>query len=476
VSRRQGDKETRGQGAGRFSPLVLLVLLIVTACTSPAPTGIPTRVLSPDPTSPPITCASLDVAWATADWQAVLEILDQLETANLTCGENSLAPKRYAAYINHGVALEDAGQLEAAIEQYQAALNVDSRGHEALNALSRLKALPTPTPPTCNPSYLAPYVPSSTSLGAFISIEGDRLVTDDQTFIVRGVNYYPRHAPWDRFLTKGDLSEIAKELDLIASAGFNTLRIFLWYDPLFICTPEEAVPNTAAFTRLDTLIALARKRGLYLIVTLNDLPDLFLRPLYTDWARYDAQTTFIVRRYRDEPAILAWDLRNEGDLDYGANTGEKGNFEQETVLAWLRHAAALVRANDEYHLLTAGWWGDAAETAEIVDVLSFHHWGGAPDLVSRIETLRATSAQPILVEEVGCPSWGSDGETSQAQMLGEAIEAAEGNGVAGWLVWTAFDFAPADGSAVSPEHCFGLWRLDLTAKPALGVLPVEAVH
>jgi endo-1,4-beta-mannosidase len=293
-----------------------------------------------------------------------------------------------------------------------------------------------------------------------------------KNFFIRGVNYYPRHAPWERFLIEGKLDEIAKELDLIADARLNTLRIFLWYEPLFTCTPEEAEPNPEIFAKLDTLISLASERNLHLIVTLNDLPDLHFRPLYTDWAHYDAQTAFIVNRYRDEPAILAWDLRNEADLDYGARDGS-GQFERESVLAWLVHTAEIVRAKDVNHLITAGWWGDAAETAAAVDILSFHHWTDAAEMESRIDALREQSSKPILVEEVGYPSWGEGGETFQAETLGQVIDVAQQSQVAGWLIWTAFDFAPTSVQPGSPEYHFGLWRTNLTPKPALDILKAK---
>ena len=84
--------------------------------------------------------------------------------------------------------------------------------------------------------------------------------------------------------------------------------------------------------------------------------------------------------------------------------------------------------------------------------------------------MRENTAKPVLIEEVGYPSWGEGGETSQAEALGQVIDAVEESQVAGWLIWTAFDFAPADGQPDSPEHHFGLWRTDLTPKPALDAL------
>jgi endo-1,4-beta-mannosidase len=292
-----------------------------------------------------------------------------------------------------------------------------------------------------------------------------------QPFTVRGVNYYPRHAPWQRFLPEGDLTEMAAELDLITAAGFNTLRIFLWYDALFTCAPEQAQPNPAAFAKLDAFFSLARARQLRLIVTLHDLPDLYFRPLYTDWPRYDAQTTFIVTRYRAEPAILAWDLRNEGDLDY--SSAEAPRFERRVVLTWLAHAAEVVRAGDNQHLLTAGWWGSGTEIAPWVDIISFHHWTTAGRLDERLAEMTQLTRQPLLLEEVGYAAQTPTQQEVQAARLKDVLQLAETRSLAGWLIWTAFDFEPQPGEPFNHEHFFGLWQTDLKPKPALGVLPMS---
>ncbi len=105
-------------------------------------------------------------------------------------------------------------------------------------------------------------------------VEGDQLHLNGQLFKVKGVNYYPRHAPWHRFIEAADMSEVATELDLIKQAGFNTIRIFLRYEPLFTCQPEDAILNEANFAKVDKLFKLARERDLRMIVTLNDLPCL----------------------------------------------------------------------------------------------------------------------------------------------------------------------------------------------------------
>lgn len=463
----------------RFISLpISLLLLTLTACL-PQSNWPPVDRISTTPTAVshtpqaqrPVTCADLDAPWAANDWATVIDVLQRLEEAQAECGAEPLATKLYAAHFNYANALEDAGRSAEAITQYQAALSINRRGREVLTALARLKALPTLPAPPCHPATVAPY---TTHSGDFVTVKESGFALKGQPFYLRGFNYYPRHAPWEAFLTDANLTEVAQELDLIAQAGFNTLRITVWYDPLFTCAPEDAIPNAAGFTKLDALIDLARKRELKLIVTLNDLPDFYYRPLYTDYARYDAQTAFIVNRYHDEPAILAWDLRNEPDLDYGAD-GRQAVATSEAVTTWLTHVANIVRNNDQRHLITIGWWGDATTANEIVDFLSFHHWTDATQLTQRIRTLQTTSNKPIVLEEVGYPAWDQNGEAQQAQSLREVLGAAEDNGVAGWLIWTAFDFVPAPGQAPSPEYSFGLWRIDFTPKPALSVLPPPAL-
>jgi cellulase (glycosyl hydrolase family 5) len=422
------------------------------------------------------SCDGLGAAWNAADWPTSLSILDALDGQVATCGADSLRAKRYAAHFNWGAALEQAGQYAEAVVQYRAAYDSFGGGRAALDALVRFNALPVAPIPACEPdaqAALPPYLPTVTKAVGFVTVSGNRLAVSARPYSTRGVNYYPRRTPWERFLTESDMREVAHELDLIASAGFNTLRTFVRFASLFTCAPEYAIPKADAFARLDAFIHLAAARGLRLILTLNDQPDLYFRPLYTDWQRTDAQTRFIVNRYRDEPVILAWDLRNEGDIDYGAQTYVPARFTREQVLGWLAHSAQVVRAADRRHLLTAGWWGDPVETSAIVDVVSFHHWWGAAELQMRMAWLQWRVKRPVLLEEVGYASVGLGGETWQRRSLQDVLGVAEGSGIAGWLVWAAFDFSPLTVQPWNAEQHFGLWRYDLTAKPALNGLPLK---
>jgi len=459
--------------------LLLAFMLMLAACTATItplpPEAIPTPAATPNSAAGQLaaaTCADIDAYWG-HDWPRLLAALERLIQNGQRCGDEPLLSKKYAAHFIFGDSLEKQGRPAAAIEQYRAALNIDPQRQEALNALFRLKSLPRPTPPVClSTPTPSPHPAPAATLAAtsVITVSGQQLSLDGQPFVIKGVNYYPRQAPWQKFLTAADPAQMAPELDVIRQAGFNTLRVFVWYQPLFTCQPENTIPNPAAFERLDQLFALAEARQLKLIVSLNDLADVTFRPLYTDWAHYDAQTAYIVRRYHHRPGLLAWDVRNDGNHDYGPDA----RFSEAEVMAWLSHITRLIRAEDPAHPLTAGWSGDAATTAPLVDFLSIQAWGDdTGQLPARLAELRRASPKPIVLLAAGSPSVGEgQNEATQAKQLAGAIAAARQAGVAGWVVWTAFDFEPAPGQAATADHSFGLWRLDLSPKPALKTLPL----
>ncbi len=413
-----------------------------------------------------VTCADLDVAWGNGDWEVTLDILAELKTAVSHCGSTLIAEKQYAAYINYGIALENNGEVEKAIAQFQSAYQTNVQGAEAIAGLTRLNAKPLNN---CEQTeLLSAYQPVKTN-NNFLEVREGKLFRNDEVFQIQGVNYYPRFAPWSYFWAESNLTDIEEEFQIISANGFNTVRMFLHHDYFFTCTPDKNTPVAEAFNKLDTIIQLAAKYDLGIILTLNDLPDLTFHPLYTNVLSI-TQTEFIVQRYQDEPTILAWDLRNEGDIDYGAHPSLAGHFTREIVLSWLAEQVNIVRQNDPNHLITAGWWGDPSETAEYVDFVSFHHWGNADELAQRLAIYKTQTDKPILVEEVGYPAQGSEGEAYQSSAFLPVLDVVANENLAGWLAWTAFDFAPYDDPFANQEKYFGLWQYDLTPKPIIDSL------
>lgn len=316
-----------------------------------------------------------------------------------------------------------------------------------------------------------------TNMPGWVKVEDNYFVIDGVVFSPHGVNYYPSRSPWKRFLTETNISQMEQELDLIASVGFNTLRIYLWNDALFQCPGSGAVPNPGAFQILDAVVQRAAVRGLRVIMTLNDMPDLEHYPLYSNPRHIQAQTTFIISRYANEPAIMAWDLRNAGDIDYGIENNMQGQFTNSQVLNWLAQTEALVRSLDSRHLITAGWAFDSAATVPYVDFVSFAHWSEDVDtLRGRLITLTNVTGKPIVLTSFGYSTFELS-EEEQRDLIERAITIVEDYDAAGWVLWTAFDFPldatctpPACPSEDSREHHFGLWRWDFSPKPALDII------
>lgn len=420
----------------------------------------------------PEVCGALNTAWD-KDWIKVIAALNVLIEREVACDSRAPTDLLYPAHYNYGVRLQRSGDRDGAILQFRRALAIQPTGKEAATALRDLNALTPPPPKRCDTgkveaakNAMPDYTPQMT--GSFVRLENGQFNLNGVPFVVRGVNYYPSNAPWRRFLTASDLGAVARELDLIADLGLNTIRVFLWYEALFDCEGDGAVPHPEAFARLDGVIRLAAARNLRVLMTLNDLPDLLVRPLYSYPEISNAQTRYILNRYKDEAAILAWDVRNEGDIDY-----IRGYARSKDVLAWLRQIVPIVRETAPNHLITAGWNEGSQVTADVVDFISFHHWRTPENMQARIATMRAATSKPILLQEVGYPARQiyPDSTASAAARLSAALDVAESQKLLGWLVWTAFDYPtsatcipPACPSADNAEHHFGLWTVDYQRK------------
>lgn len=448
------------------------------ACTPASPpdrsglraaTAVPTL----DMNNAATLCSAVDQYWA-RDWSLTIRALEGLEALGAGCDENfDLDSRLYLAYLGYGTALEQRGRNDEAAAAYQVALTYNPLGGEAAARLQRLNVFTPVPPPRCVQNQVdtalaaLPEYPPGT--GTYVQLSDAQLTLGGALFTIYGVNYYPRDFPFDRFLTLDmDIDALAAEMELLRSAGINTLRIFLRYDRLFTCIGNGAVPLPENFARLDALIQTAARQNMKLILVLNHMPDLVVYPLYSNPSHVDQQTVFIVRRYAFEPAVLAWDLRSGGDNDY-----TNGSFAPEAVLNWLMQTALVVRQAAPHQLITAGWDDDSAATIPAVDFVSFQNFGDLDALRAEIAALRSQTDLPIFLAATGYPTLeGADAE--QLQYLERVFEAAQRNNLAGWAVWMAFDY-PLTATCVEPNcpgeitaiNRFGLWNTSYFPKLAV---------
>jgi hypothetical protein len=408
------------------------------------------------------------------DWPAAIRALEALEARRTDCdGGFVVANRLYGAYLAYGALLEQRDRREEAISAYEAAARYDFTGVEAVERLRRLGVFTPEPPPGCPPGMvsdalarLPEYTPTA---GDFVRVQGGRLTLGGERYTVYGINYYPRDYPDWRFLTQMDVESITFELDLIRSSGLNTLRIYLRHGDLFVCPGNGAIPVPENFARLDNLIYAAGMRGFKLILVLNHDADLTVFPLYDSPPHSEQQMTFLVERYRDEPAVMAYDLRDRGDADFVGSE----QFTREGTLEWLARTAALIRQVAPDQLVTVGWENDSALSAPLVDFVSFHSFDDIDLLRQEIAILKAATSRPLLLAAVGYNTVETD-EFGQRLAFQRVFEAAQRNDLAGWVIWTAFDY-PLSVMCIEPDcpgkdsqdNHFGIWNTSYFPKRAL---------
>jgi len=311
------------------------------------------------------------------------------------------------------------------------------------------------------------------SPAGIVTREGTHLTLGGQRFQMNGVNYYPQKTPWLEFWPNYDPQLTEEDFTLIRSLGLNTIRIFIPFEQF-----GGANIDPEMLENLTDILDQADSIDLKVIVTLFDLRSDY-DPLF--WPHTDRHLETLLTTFAEHPAILAWDLKNEPDLDYASNG-------RETVNAWLQHISKLARVYDPNHLLTIGWSSPeiAATLADRLDFVSYHYYQPTEDLPAHIADLKAeVPGQPLVLTEFGLPTWNSifpNGHTEAEQALYYAsiLKYLRQKDLPGYLAWTLYDFRRVPASLfgrfpwrTGPQKHLGIIRANGTAKPSAVLLAQE---
>ena len=234
------------------------------------------------------------------------------------------------------------------------------------------------------------------------------------------------------------------DIERIAQLGFNSVRPAL-NARLFLSEGGNPVYQDEGFELLDNLIGWCKQSGIYVIIdmhaapggqtgqniddSINDEPRLFMNSTNQD--RLVALWVKIATRYKDEPAVAAYDLLNE---PLPERTGTEAKYKNELEPLYKR-ITQTIRAVDKKHMITiegADWANDWSVFTTPFDdnlVYQFHYYcWNEPTHLNDIDRYLAAR------QRLGPPVWaGETGEKDDTIYWG-TTDYFEANNI-GWSFW-----------------------------------------
>ena len=322
-------------------------------------------------------------------------------------------------------------------------------------------------------------------MNGFVRAQRSGFAVDGQPFRVAGANNY--------YLSHASDEMVAAVFDAAARMGLNTLRTWAFlergpkYNDTYFQYLDPATKQPAyndgenGLQLLDRTIAVAEQRGIRLILPLvnywddfggisqylswfglKDKAEFYTHPgLRAAYRNYVEHVLLRVnprmgRQYRDEPAILAWELCNEP---------------RDIELAWVAEMTGFLRSLDSNHLIGVGDEG-LADTERLlaistVDFGTCHLYPGYSPKEDAVgfgkrwirEHIEAgqRANKPMIVEEFGVKAEAGRAarDAAYAAWLGQ-VEASGGAGALIWMLAAApypdYDhytvYAPEDAPAL----------------------------
>lgn len=257
------------------------------------------------------------------------------------------------------------------------------------------------------------------------------------------------------------------DLDIIAGTGANCVRVPFWYRNFMLSEAGDWIDgdpdNNPGFKRLDWVIEKAGERGIYVILDLHGAPGgqsmnhssgtVGRNDLYSSEECRAAMKKLwvaIAERYKDEPAVAAYDLMNEPQNNDGFESYANYVSPWDSA-AWdqtndvYREMIDAVRAIDPEHVISLeGIWR--------IRNLPFPKVEGWTNMLYQVHLYDDTAQFKSLASDIAGYGKSQDvailvGEFSNM----EGIEICENNG----LSWTTWTYKGGKGGMGTWFWCYG---------------------
>jgi len=286
---------------------------------------------------------------------------------------------------------------------------------------------------------------------------------------IKAINYYPQKNPWDTFGDNFTSAVIKNDFKKINELQFNTIRIFVGYEDF-----GKAEVKQEKLDKLKELMDLAAAEELQVIVTLFDFYGNYS---IIDWSNTFKHSRAVVNALKEHSALLAWDLKNEPNLDFESR-------DRDLVLFWLKNHLTHLKNLDPTTPLTIGWSNPASASLLLdeIDIVSFHSYQNFESFKNSYKELKSQTNKPLMLQEFGLPTysgiWNPLGanEEEQAEYYNEFLTFAKENQLH-YALWTLYDFDEIPTAVVgrlpwrkAKQKHFGLIDTNGEAKQALTLI------
>jgi endo-1,4-beta-mannosidase len=298
--------------------------------------------------------------------------------------------------------------------------------------------------------------------------------TGGEPVYLMGTTYMPRYCgddPWEEWKPQ----DVRAELTRLKGLGMNCFRIFLYWHQL---QPVPGKIDDAALRKIDEHVTIAHDLGVYLMPTIAGHMGVhwypqwakgrhfYLDPEVVEGWRLMWQT--LGGRYRDERAIIAWDVANE--LEWFAAPDSRAQLR-----GWLSKMFDAVRQADPSHPIGYGPGGgeiaysakvlfeDAVELGDYVGVHDYPYphimyFKGPQNIRLSYDTpfhlALASLGKPNMLQEYGINTL-VNSEEAAAACYRTTMCSCLAQGSCGFLNWSWIDYDPdrmrAPGGA--PGYC-----------------------
>jgi len=199
-------------------------------------------------------------------------------------------------------------------------------------------------------SYTLPSAVKNRQGSPYVEVVGNKFYLYGQEFVPKVVNYYPRdynwNEMWNHFFQLEDSGVLDHDMALAKSIGINVVRIIVQYNA--VGGPNV---NEENLTKIDHMLSIIDRHNMKAIVTLLDWSN--PKESIDDHIKH---VKTIVSRFRDDPRIFAWDVRNEPDHFWD---GSWSPFvSKPEMISYLRNIIQAVREVDTNHTVTVGEYGN----------------------------------------------------------------------------------------------------------------------